>query len=108
MHATRLPDDKPVSVPVTATDVRTLLADAMACRPFNYTDLKRVCVPILFWVCVPRIPCVRNMGALGIRPGAPALKPVILACFALISRPYKRSNRHPRTIKWADNSLASA
>ena len=43
MHATRLPDDKPVSVPVTATDVGTLLADAMACRSLNYTDLKRVC-----------------------------------------------------------------
>ena len=43
---------------------------------------------------------MRNMGALGIGPGAPALKPVILACFALISRPYKRSNWHPRPIKW--------
>jgi hypothetical protein len=76
------------------------VADAMACRSLNYTNLKRVCVPILFWVCVPRIPCVRNMGALGIRPGAPALKPVILTCFALISRPYKRSNLYPRPIKW--------
>ena len=43
---------------------------------------------------------MRNMGAPGIGPGAPALKPVTLACFALISRSYKRSNWHPRPIKW--------
>jgi hypothetical protein len=79
----------------------------MACRSLNYTDLKRVCVPILFWVCAKDSLRAKHGRTWNLSWGA-GLKTSDIGMFRLDFQTLQALKLARWADQMADNSLASA